>query len=269
MKSPEIVSGQGPTIHIRTTRVDKVGAKYSYISGAAIAMGSDILEVLDDASLIINGDDVSSKMDDGDNMPSTTTFNGKVVTKTFRGSKQAIVVYDIPLSDTKSPLKLSMSDDTAQSVQIRINTIIGMIFVEVIGSYPDNVGMMGNPNLKDALMARDGVTNLLGTSWNSFAEEWQVRDDEPKLFQDQNRAPQYPAGCRYQQSHRLPNRLRGRGHSKSKNRRRLLSDVEVTVTKGDAIEACAGSLDGSKKESCVDDVMATGYLGLAEDPFYH
>jgi hypothetical protein len=266
MKNEGFESGQGPTIHIRTTRVDKVASKYSYISAAAIAMGSDILEVFDDGSLIINGEDVSSKMNDGANMPSTTTFNGEVVTKTFRGSKQAIVIYDIPLSGTRSPFNSSMSgDNTAKSVQIRINTIIGMIFLEVNGSYPDNVGMMGNPKLKDALMARDGFTNLLGTSWNSFAEEWQVRDDEPQLFQDKNRAPQYPAGCRYEQSNHHPHHLGG--DSKSNSRRRLLSDVEVTVE--DANEACAGSLDGSKKKYCVSDVMATGYLELAKDPFYH
>ncbi len=146
MKNEGFESGQGPTIHIRTTRVDKVAAKYSYISAAAIAMGSDIFEVFDDGSLIINGEDVSSKMNDGANMPSTTTFNGEVVTKTFRGSKQAIAIYGIPLSGTRSPFNSSMSgDDTAQSVQIRINTIMGMIFLEVNGFCPDNVGMMGNP----------------------------------------------------------------------------------------------------------------------------
>jgi hypothetical protein len=92
-----------------------------------------------------------------------------------------------------------------------------------------------------------------------------VRDDEPQLFQDKNRAPQYPAGCRYEQSNHHPHHLGG--DSKSNSRRRLLSDVEVTVE--DANEACAGSLDGSKKKYCVSDVMATGYLELAKDPFYH
>jgi len=260
MKPQEFASGgQGPTIHIRTTRVERLAAKYSYISGAAIAIGSDILEVLDDGSLIINGE-VSRKMDDGVN--NTTTFHGKVVTKTFRGSKHAIVVYDIPFG-ARSPIDSMDDDTTAQSVQIRINTSIGMIFLEVNGSYPDNVGMMGNPKLKDSLMARDGFTNLLGI-WNTFAEEWQVRNDEPQLFQDKNRPPQYPAGCRYEQSPPHPHQ---RGGSKSSTRRRLLAHTEVTMRA--ATEACAGSLNDNKKKYCVDDVMATGHLELAEDPFYH
>ena len=259
MKHEGFASGhqEGPTIHIRTTRVERLAAKYSYISGAAIAIGSDILEVLDDGSLIINGEEVSRKMDAGVN---TTTFHGEVVTRTFRGSKQAIVIYDVPIG-ARSPID-SMDDDTAQYVQLRINTNIGMIFLEVNGSYPDNVGMMGNPKLEDSLMARDGSTNLLGL-WNAFAEEWQVRNDEPQLFQDKNRPPQYPAGCRYEQSTPHPHQ---RGGFKS-SRRRLLAYTEVTMRA--ATEACAGSLNGNKKKYCVDDVMATGHLELAEDPFYH
>ncbi len=257
MKHEGFASGhqEGPTIHIRTTRVERLAAKYSYISGAAIAIGSDILEVLDDGSLIINGEEVSRKMDEGVN---TTTFHGEVVTRTFRGSKQAIVVYDIPIG-ARSPI-----DSTAQSVQIRINTNIGMIFLEVNGIYPDNVGMMGNPKLKDSLMARDGSTDLQGL-WNNFAEEWQVRNDEPQLFQDKNRTPQYPAGCRYEQSTPHPHQ---RGGSKSSRRRRLLAP-HTEVTMRAATEACAGSLNDNKKKYCVDDVMATGHLELAEDPFYH
>jgi len=34
---------------------------------------------------------------------------------------------------------------------------------------------------KGFLLARDGATNLAG-EWNTFGEEWQVHNNEPKLF---------------------------------------------------------------------------------------
>ena len=136
------MKNQGLPIHIRTTWVDKLAAKYSYISGAAIAIGSNILEVLNDDFLIINGDEASSKMNDGGSMPITS--HGEVVTKTFKWSKQAAAIHDIALLYSFVSL---INDDTAQSVQIRTNTSTRMILHEVNGSNPDNVGMTGNPKI--------------------------------------------------------------------------------------------------------------------------
>lgn len=85
-------------------------------------------------------------------------------------------------------------------------------------------------------------------------------DTEPKLFQE-NRIPQYPAGCRYE-TKQSTKRLR--------RRRRLmeLKEDEEVVTIETATDACSKA-SGRQKEFCIGDIMATGDLELAQDPFYH
>ena len=155
-------------------------------------------------------------------------------------------------------------DGGDKSIEIRVNLKTGMIFVDVSGSFPeDTVGLLGSPH-HDALLARDGKTDLTG-DWNTFGEEWQVQSDEPKLFQDKNRVPQHPAGCIYE-SQQVKSNLR--------HRRRLMvdsagtgSDEEATAVEA-AEKACVRAT-GEKKQFCIDDVMATGDLELAEDSFYN
>ena len=96
--------------------------------------------------------------------------------------------------------------------------------------------------------------------WNEYGEEWQVRDTEPKLFQE-HRTPQYPDPCIYYVSDHL---------KKTHLRRRLLTDSEGdngVITKEAANDACADYV-GVNKENCVQDVMAVGDLEVAEDPSY-
>ena len=69
-----------------------------------------------------------------------------------------------------------------KSIQIRANLKTGMLFVDMIGNFNDSVGLMGRAGItKGFLLARDGATNLAG-EWNTFGEEWQVHNNEPKLF---------------------------------------------------------------------------------------
>ena len=88
-----------------------------------------------------------------------------------------------------------------------------------------------------------------------------MRAEEAKLFQEQ-RAPQHPAACRYESELTKP-RLR---------RRRLMDSGSVSDSFGsvelDAAERACAHAASSKKMFCVDDVMATKDLELAEDPFY-
>ena len=133
-----------------------------------------------------------------------------------------------------------------------------MLFVDMIGNFNDSVGLMGRAGTtKGFLLARDGMTNLAG-EWNTFGEEWQVQSkNEPKLFAE-NRAPQHPAGCLYQSQQQTNAYLR----------RRLMDDsMNAAMTIELATQACE-NLIGRKKDFCISDVMATGDLELAEDPFY-
>ena len=235
LKSREFAAYAGLDIHIRTTRVDNAKVGYSYISGAAVKLGFDVLEVMDDGELILNGNAVSSP---------TTFAAGHPLRKTFKGNNNKIIVYDLDFTAIKGVHK---------PIQIRVNTKAKMIFVDVYGRFPDGLGLLGPPSDDSRMLARDGVTDLVG-EWNSFGEEWQVRSDEPKLFHE-NRAPQHPQGCVYESS-----------NTRAMNLRRRLMDGSA-VTEKDAEGACSGS-KGKSKEFCIADVMATGMLDLAEDEFY-
>ena len=253
MASKEFADGLGIDVHIRTTRVDNPRMSYSYISGTAVKIGTDILEVQDDGSIIVNGED-EFLLKDAEAETADTTFAGYPITKTMKGTKRNIFVYDLALD----------VDGGDKSIEIRVNLKTGMIFVDVSGSFPeDTVGLLGSPH-HDALLARDGKTDLTG-DWNTFGEEWQVQSDEPKLFQDKNRVPQHPAGCIYE-SQQVKSNLRHR------HRRRLMVDSAGSNEDATAVEAAEKACvraTGEKKQFCIDDVMATGDLELAEDSFYN
>ena len=250
MMSKEFADGSGLDVHIRTTRVDNPHMSYSYISGTAVKIGTDILEVQDNGSIIVNGDEFLLEEAE---TTAGTTFAGYPITKTTKGTKHNIFVYD-----------LALDVDSDKSIEIQFNIKTGMIFVDVSGgSFPeDTVGLLGAPH-HDALLARDGKTDLTG-EWNTFGEEWQVQIDEPKLFQDKNRVPQHPAGCIYE-SQQVKSNLRHRRHLMDEDS--AGSDEEAMAVEA-AEKACVRAT-GEKQQFCIDDVMATGDLELAEDSFYN
>lgn len=241
IQSQHFHNGLGLRIHIRTTRVDSTRTSYSYISGAAVQIGNDVLEVVDDGSIITNGSEfLFNKEFSGD-------FAGFPVHKIMKGAQRRIFVYNLVLSDDSS-------------VQIRANTKTGLLFVDVTAGHDlpsDTVGLLGSPT-SHVLPGRDGTIDLTG-AWNNLGEEWQVTADEPKLFQDKDRVPQSPVPCLYQQVQKEKTNVR---------RRRRLMDLDGhTMTIEVAEKACRNSAE-KKMEFCIDDVMAIGDLELAEDPFY-
>ncbi len=212
-------------------------------------IGREVLEVQENGSLLMNGNDFL--VDENEN-ESSGMYAGFVITKTFKGKRKNISVYNLDL-------------ERGRLIEIRFNAKTGMIFVDVKGTFPfDTVGLLGSPH-HDRLLARDGMTDLTG-QWNTFGEEWQVTIDEPKLFQYKDHFPQHPAGCVYKASTK---------NTKSRLRRRLLLDGDndadeesfALVSAEEAQNACAHST-GVKKQYCIDDVMATNDIELAMDVFY-
>ena len=227
------------TIHIRTTRVDHPRMSYSYISNAAVQVGNDVLEVLEDGKVLINGDSFATDHD------SAIRFGPYELVKTKKGSKKNIISYELDLG-------------IGRLISIRSNTNSGMLFVDVDGNFADSKGLLGTQGSGDTgLYSRDGSIDMRN-NWNSYGEEWQTRSgDDPMLFQ-KARAPQYPVGCSYESS---SSNLRHSG------RRRLMD--ATGMTEDVASKACANAVAGKKMEFCVADLMMTGDVDLAEDPFYH
>lgn len=258
-KSLGFASGLGLHVHIRTTRVDNPAISFSYISDVAVKLGDDVFEVMANGSIIVNGEEVDRNHD--------ITFAGHLLTKSTKGVHDNIHVYILNLGGTED----------SGTIEIRANEKSKILFVDVKGVISDSAGLLGTgtTSADSSLLARDKVTDLTGY-WNTYGEEWQVRDTEMKLFRE-NRPPQFPVGCRYDESEDTINkkqkqmRLRQRkGRRNHRNRRRLMEEDENEnkVTLGMAREACSKAY-GRQKEFCVADVLATGHVEVAEDPFYY
>ena len=244
MECPTFRSGLGLTIHIRTTRIDSLMASYSYISEAAVRLGDNVLQILSDGQLLVNGIQDSVDIDPDSNEAFVAVFQGLSLKKQMTGKKNMIVAYD---------LDLGMDN----AIQIRANLKTDMLFVDVVGTFPNSVGLLGYTDARGlgrGLFSRDGLRDLEG-QWNTLGEEWQVGgyETDQKLFLE-SRSPQYPDGCLY-----TDRNIEG----KKNLRRRLMDELSI----GAVTKACA-NVPSAKKDFCIMDVKLTGDLDLAADPFY-
>jgi hypothetical protein len=242
----------GINVQIRTTRVDNPKLSYSYISGIAAKVHSDIVEVSGDGSIVVNGEKFPafSESTTSDVYPlSRSSSTAAVLSKTHRGKKHLMVVYDWDLGGDRS-------------IHINANSKTGVISVDMQGSFPSGEGLLGRTSSEQApLLGRDGITDFSGYH-NSFAEEWQVLNTEEQLFQEAV-GPQHPAICIYDGSSIK------KEAKKSHHLRRSLMMQENEVTIDEARNACANVINAEKKEFCIVDVMAMADVDQAEDPFYH
>ena len=117
----------GVTVHIRTTRIDHPLISFSFISNAAIKVADNILEVSDDGSLFVNGNDAS----ESDMMFLPSAFDGFKLIRTTKGTKSNILAYMLDLGQDRF-------------VEIRCNKKTGMLFIDVGGTFSDSEGLLGN-----------------------------------------------------------------------------------------------------------------------------
>ena len=243
---------------MRTTRTDNYhGVAYSYISAAAVQIGNTIIEVsADDGSLLVDGSLQTFAIDTADEGggDALSLATGYTLKRSTMGKHGLITVFDLNLHNEKK-------------VSIRCNTKSMMLFVDVTGYFEDSEGLLGAPVGKnEGLGSRRNAAghrfDMTG-NWNSYGEEWQVLDTEANLFQEK-RFPQYPQGCVYESTSFKKNKRMLR-------RRLLLDSVDEAALEMDARKACAKTSgdDTIMNQFCFNDVMATGDIELAEDPFYH
>lgn len=123
--------------------------------------------------------------------------------------------------------------------------------VKVDGGYGDfgkSVGLMGKYG-SGKMLDRQG-NPMDENDFIEFGMEWQVRDDDPRLFMT-DRPPQWP-----EEKCRMPSI--SNNVAETERRRNLRADTEFTKL---AMKACEGKYDF---DMCVNDVLLSGELGLAE-----
>lgn len=226
---PSFNDGQGLRVHIRTTRVKY----FSYIEKVALQIGDETLEFTNDVeNFMINGEPVPHKKKHHE-----TKLGGFVV----RRDPKAI---SVRIADGTGPHQRS----GAAKIDF-ISRKNGFPAVIVDGGASDvfkgSLGLLGEWATGQTL-ARDGKTVIPVSKHEAtdFALEWQVRDNEPMLFQEA-RFPQFPTTCTPPDKMPQENRL---GAARAKK---------------EAEEACAHWMED--KEDCIFDVMATRDVLVAEE----
>ena len=223
------MDGQGLRIHIRTTRVKY----FSYIERVAVQIGSDVLEFANDVDKFL--------------------INGTVVEKQRKHHKTTLGGFWIR-RDPKA-ISIRVHDEgrmhhDGQAAKIDLHTRQNGFPAVIVDNgstdvFQGSLGLLGDW-ATGKRMARDGKTEMDEEDATAFALEWQVRDDEPMLFQEA-RAPQYPTEC-MPPAQIASNRL---GMSKLRK---------------EAEQACAHWKED--QEDCIFDVVATRDVLVAKEGHY-
>jgi len=219
-------------IHIRTTIKDI----YSIISATAIRVGNSVLEMsMGNTGIFwINGEEVTD-----DDLP--LQFDGKYFFDKVETINDGVgAVYALHVEN--------------MLVNIRVMKFI--MAVELQGDDPSfregTSGLTGKYPVGE-LLGRDGVTLYapdrmqethkgdMEAVYNTFGQEWQVRDTDPQLFREPH-APVWPEKCNFPEE-----------SSAQTKRRFLRSSVGIEA----ASKACASRHEeGSKNfDFCVTDVL--------------
>lgn len=218
--APSFAHGMGLDVHIRT----KIRYAYSFIESAAIKIGTDVIEISGFGQYILNGVENADL--------ESAQMGAFEITHVAESRK--LHHFEINVGDHK--IKVKTSKDF---VSVTLDDGQPM-------DYIDSVGMMGRYGV-GTLLGRDGKTVFTLENINDFGQEWQVRPEEPQLFANSERAPQYPEKCR------LPD--------KSATEQRRLA--ESAISQEQAESACSG-WSSTHQAQCVFDVMSTGDLELAD-----
>jgi len=252
MDSPD-AQGQGIILHARhATPSKKAGmtdGEYTYISNLALRIGDTVWEFVAEGARLFK-DGVQIEIEDSFAPLAGAGVGPYVVNKYVKGQRKNQVYYEF--------LFIDMS-----KIVLRSNLHFKMAYIEVGGfSNTDVTGFLGRTDRK-GFFDREGnvMTNVADSNdIESYAQEWQVQAEEPKLFMEKDVFPQAPQKCVFVDK-KSKDLLRG-------SRRRLSeNDAKLRVQ---ATKAC-GHLDDSnlKKQWCIDDVVSTGFIDIASDSFYY
>ena len=146
----------GLDLHIRT----KIRTFYSYIEAIALRIGKNIIEVQTD-SLLVDGTPVTDE-----NLPLATKYFTLQAPQMVDRAK----VYQVDLLDTGDSIRFLI-----------YNHFLSFQIAGHDSDFEASAGLLGDFHTGKWL-ARDGIT--LMDSTDEYGAEWQVREDEPQLFQE-------------------------------------------------------------------------------------
>ena len=222
--SEQFHNGAGLDLHARTTIQDY----FSYIETAALRVGDDTMQFFKD-HFFLNGVKMS---------PADLPFS-------FGGDYKYTIT--APVIEKKNPLYYQFYKVDLHEGSSLLFKFYKQYLTIDISAHPadfgDAVGLLGEYGTGN-MISRSGDEM---TDFQHYGFEWQVSPEDPKLFLDA-RAPQLP----FEQC-RMPSAARPA-------RRVLRAD---TALREQANNACA-HVGGSSFDLCVNDVMTTRDIGLAD-----
>ena len=237
---------------------------YTFISEVVLQIGDNVFEVQAENVIILHNQKYfASVADNFKNFEKAVEEKNLQfkLTKEVKGQRKNMIVFKFTFKNLSS-------------IIIVANKHFKTLSVEMDGDFDgaaDIRGLLGSPKMSGLLDREGNVMN--DDDMDSYGSQWQIRD-EPKLFKDQSRSPQYPEKCEIVNQHTALNLRGGAGRdtSSSSSHRRLLGvgvedDKDCIKFEALAAESCS-QYRGIKKEWCLRDVLKTGDLELAEDLFY-
>ncbi|CAB9519288.1 expressed unknown protein [Seminavis robusta] len=164
----------------------------------------------------------------------TAWINGMQVRYQHRGVNREVNIY---LEGRPERLRIRVYKDFVRvDVDYKVNP----------EHYKGALGLLGSFDLNGKRVGRDGQTKV--ADFNEFGQEWQVRDEDPKLFHSYEGAVVAPNKCK------LPELT-----AKSMLRKRRL----IGGLSKDAIERACAHVPEGEHEDCIYDVTATQDVGMA------
>mmetsp|Transcript_1791 Transcript_1791/g.3945 ORF Transcript_1791/g.3945 Transcript_1791/m.3945 type:complete len:509 (-) Transcript_1791:98-1624(-) len=218
---------QGLSVHIRSAPYKVM---FSYISDIAIQIGDSILEIGSNGEHYVDGElqQVGSTQKlGGYNVGSKHTKNGRYVYHVHLGDNREKKYHgqELTIREYKEWITISVHHPSTKDF---VDTI------GLMGSYPHGTWL-----------GRDGIT--LHNNVNDFGSDWIVLPDvDGHLFREQS---PFPDKCEVTST------------LEKTSRRRLSAS---SVTKAQALEACAKLVPTEALEGCIMDVLIADDLDMAE-----
>lgn len=223
--------GMNVDIHIRTTIRDDI---YSFIESSAMKIGHDVIEFHEGGTVQLNNHLLQE-----DEFP-VNLVNGEQITKEAYNPSNG------------HGRKFTFYVGINQETRVKVKSTKHFMTVAIDGSgkgLERSVGMLGEYGTGN-MLARDGTTIM--QDFVDFGMEWQVRPQEDMQLFHEARNPQFPyAQCRMPSETVQASRRR---KLRATNNGRFYIAAENACTKHQP----------DHYELCLDDVLLTGDLDLAE-----